>query len=235
MFFENLRRDYDLTRLSRSDLAPDPLLQFKKWFDEAAGIQRSGRFRKFLIKSYKIFATANTSQTSETNACTLATTDKQGCPSARVVLLKEIDERGFIFFTNYESRKGRELAENPQAALVFYWSDQARQVCISGTVEKIPRTESESYFKTRPRGSRLAAWASSQSTIAENRAALEMRWNEMAAKFPGDDIPTPPNWGGFVLSPKRIEFWQGRPSRLHDRFCYLRQPENSWRVDRLYP
>src|ERR1019366_8924019 len=113
MFFENLRRDYNLTRLSRNDLASDPLLQFRKWFDEAAGIQRSGRFRKFLINSYKIFATGNTSQTSETNACTLATADKQGCPSARVVLLKEIDERGFIFFTNYESRKGRELAENP--------------------------------------------------------------------------------------------------------------------------
>jgi pyridoxamine 5'-phosphate oxidase len=150
------------------------------------------------------------------------------------VLLKGVDERGFVFYTNYDSRKGLELAENPNAALTFYWPNMERQVCVTGTVSKMPREESEAYFKTRPRGSRLAAWASNQRDVVKDRTALDAKWNEMSAKFPGD-VPLPPNWGGYVLKPERIEFWQGRPNRLHDRFCYMRQPDNSWKLERLAP
>jgi pyridoxamine 5'-phosphate oxidase len=145
-----------------------------------------------------------------------------------------VDARGFIFFTNYDSRKGNELAENPNAALTFYWADLERQICIAGSVEKIAREESERYFKSRPRGSQLAVWASNQSDIVKDRDALEAKWNEMEKKFP-NEVPLPPNWGGFVLRPQRIEFWQGRPSRLHDRFQYTRQPDNSWKLERLAP
>jgi pyridoxamine 5'-phosphate oxidase len=168
------------------------------------------------------------------NAVTLATISKDGRPSARAVLLKGADERGFIFFTNYDSRKGQELAENPNAALTFYWPDLERQVCVSGSVQKISREESEAYFKTRPRGSRIAAWTSNQYDVVANRAALETKWSEMALHFPGD-APLPPNWGGYVLKPERIEFWQGRLNRLHDRFRYTRQPDGSWKLDRLAP
>jgi pyridoxamine 5'-phosphate oxidase len=164
----------------------------------------------------------------------LATVDKAGRPCARAVLLKGVDERGFIFFTNYDSRKGHELAENPSAALTFYWSDSEREVCVAGAVSKLSHDESEAYFKSRPKGSNLAAWASPQSSVVADRAALEKRWDEMAAKFPGD-VPLPPNWGGYVLKPERIEFWQGRLNRLHDRFCYTRQPDNSWKLERLAP
>ena len=150
-------------------------------------------------------------------------------------LLKGVDVRGFIFFTNYDSRKGTELAENPQAALVFYWADQERQVCIAGDVTRVSREESEVYFKSRPRASRLAAWASRQSDVLESRDVLEARWKELEAKYPGEAVPLPPFWGGYVLAPTRIEFWQGRPSRLHDRFRYLKQPGNSWRIERLSP
>jgi len=148
--------------------------------------------------------------------------------------LKGLDERGFTFFTNYDSRKGRELAENPNAALVFYWQELERQVCIAGLVGKISREESEKYFKSRPRGSQLAAWASNQSDVVKDRAGLETRWNEMEKKFP-NEVPLPPNWGGFILKPERIEFWQGRASRLHDRFSYIRQKNNSWKLERLAP
>lgn len=235
MFIANLRREYNLTSLRRRDLEADPISQFEKWFAQAAGMRRSGRIRQFLIRLYKLLFMGGGGQGTEANAATLATADQDGRPSARTVLLKGVDARGFVFFTNYESRKARELAENPHAALVFHWTDQARQVCISGTVAKISREESEAYFKTRPRGSRLGAWASRQSETVEDRAQLEKRWSEWEAKYPDDNIPTPPNWGGYVLSPNRIEFWQGRPSRLHDRFCYQLQPDKSWRLDRLYP
>jgi len=165
---------------------------------------------------------------------TLATVDAHGQPSTRTVLLKSVDERGFIFFTNYDSRKGRELAENPRAALTFFWPDLERQVCVAGTVTKLPGAESERYFQSRPRGSRLAAWASSQSQPVPDRAFLEAQWRELERKFP-DDIPLPANWGGYILQPERIEFWQGRPSRLHDRFSYARQPDGSWKIERLAP
>ena len=199
MSIADIRREYSLAGLRRRDLDADPIIQFRQWFEHAA----SARTGEAL---------------GDVNAGTLATADREGRPSARVVLLKGVDERGFIFFTNYDSRKGRELSENPNASLVFYWPDQERQVCIAGQAAKIPRAESEAYFKSRPRGSRLAAWASHQSEVIENREILEAHWSELQAKYPGDEVPMPPNWGGFVLVPSRMEFWQGRPSRLHDSF-----------------
>ncbi|HPZ99550.1 MAG TPA: pyridoxamine 5'-phosphate oxidase [Phycisphaerae bacterium] len=171
----------------------------------------------------------------QNSAVTLATANKDGQPSARIVLLKGLDARGFIFFTNYLSRKARELDENPRAAMVFYWAGQERQVCVRGTVSKVPREESEAYFRSRPRGSRLAAWASHQSDVIENRAVLEERWAQLEKQYAGKDIPTPDFWGGYVLDPDYIEFWQGRPSRLHDRFRYIRQPDRTWRIERLSP
>jgi pyridoxamine 5'-phosphate oxidase len=208
----DIRRDYSAGALERTNLDANPLKQFQKWFDHAVTKRISG----------------------DVNAMVLATADKAGKPSSRTVLLKGVDERGFIFFTNYDSRKGRELAENPNAALTFYWPDLERQVCIAGAVSKIPMAESEAYFKSRPRDSQLAAWASNQSDAIPDRAALEKKWGEMSAKFPGE-IPLPPNWGGYVLKPERIEFWQGRPGRMHDRFGYTRQPDNSWKLERLAP
>jgi pyridoxamine 5'-phosphate oxidase len=214
MKIADIRREYSLAGLRRADLDANPIAQFQKWFEQAA----------------KVFAQKEI----DVNAATLATADKNGKPSARIILLKGLDERGFIFFTNYNSRKGRELAENPNAALTFYWSEMERQICIAGFVEKISREESENYFKSRPRGSRLATLASNQSDVVADRAALEKKWSALAEKFPGE-VPLPPHWGGFVLRPERIEFWQGRPSRLHDRFCYTRQPDNSWKLERLAP
>ena len=235
MAIADLRREYSLTGLRRSDLAPEPIAQFRKWFDQAAGARPSGRVRKFCIRLYKALLLGVGAEPLDLTAATLATADKQGRPSARVVLLKGVDQRGFVFFTNYDSRKGQELAANPQAALDFYWSDQERQVCIAGEVSKLPPEESDVYFQTRPRGSRVAAWASQQSALIRDRAALEAKWKEIEARYAGQDIPRPPFWGGYRLSPTRIEFWQGRPNRLHDRFCYTRQPDNTWRIERLSP
>lgn len=235
MAIADLRREYNLTGLRRRDLDADPIAQFKKWFDQAAGVRASGRLRKFCIKLYKKLLLSTGAEPLDLTAMTLATVDKQGRPSARVVLLKGVDERGFVFFTNYESRKGQELAENPQAALVFYWSDQERQVCIAGEVAKLPPAESDAYFQTRPRGSQEAAWASSQSAAIRDRAALEEKWRHVEAQHAGKEVPRPPFWGGYRLSPARMEFWQGRPNRLHDRFRYTRQPDKTWRIERLSP
>jgi pyridoxamine 5'-phosphate oxidase len=171
----------------------------------------------------------------DVNAMTLATADKNGRPSARVVLLKGLDERGFMFYTNYDSRKSQELTENPQAALVFYWSDLERQVCIAGEVSKLPALESDAYFKSRPRGSQIAAWVSHQSDVIPDRAALETKCRQLEAQYAGQAVPRPPNWGGYVLTPNRIEFWQGRPDRLHDRFRYTRQVDGGWQIERLSP
>jgi pyridoxamine 5'-phosphate oxidase len=235
MAIADLRREYSLTGLRRNALEADPIAQFRKWFDQATGARASGRVRKFFIRLYKALLLASGAEPLDLTAMTLATVDKEGRPSARVVLLKGVDERGFIFFTNYGSRKGRELADNPRAALVFYWSDQERQVCIAGEVSKLPPAESDAYFKTRPHGSRLAAWASNQSATVKDRAALEGKWKEMEARYAGQEIPRPPFWGGYLLSPTRVEFWQGRPNRLHDRFCYTRQADKRWLIERLAP
>ena len=235
MAIADIRREYNLAGLRRSDLEQDPIVQFRRWFDQALGARTSGRVRGLLINAYKSLLGLGSAERIDVNAATLATADNSGRPSGRVVLLKGIDQRGFIFYTNYDSRKGREIAENPNVSLTFYWPDQERQVCIAGQATKISREESEAYFRTRPRGSRLAAWASHQSDVVEDRSVLETRWQELQAKYPGEDIPMPPNWGGYVIAPTRIEFWQGRPSRLHDRFRYSRQPDGTWRIERLSP
>jgi len=230
----DFREDYRRGALDRAGLDANPFAQFEAWFRDAAGEQAQSRWRKIGIALFKLWSAVRNHRPADSNAMTLATVDKDGKPSTRTVLLKSVDERGFIFFTNYDSRKGRELSENPSAALTFFWSDLERQVCVAGTVTKLPVAESEAYFKSRPRGSRLAAWASDQSEIVPDRATLEAKWRELEKKFPGD-IPLPPNWGGFVLRPERIEFWQGRPSRLHDRFSYARQADGSWQIGRLAP
>lgn len=211
MSIADLRREYAHARLDESEVDPDPLAQFRRWFDDA-------RRAKLL----------------EPNAMTLATATPDGSPSARVVLLKGADELGFAFYTDYRSQKGRELEHNPRAALVFYWGELERQVRITGTVSRVAREESDAYFRTRPRGSRLGAWASEQSAVLPGRAALEARIRELAARHPDDDVPLPPHWGGYRVRPETIEFWQGRENRLHDRVRYVRDG-GGWRIQRLSP
>ena len=208
----NLRREYTLAGLREQDLDSDPVRQFHKWFKEAlaAGIL-------------------------EANAMVLATADASGCPSSRTVLLKELDHRGFVFFTNYLSRKGRELAGNPRAALTFPWLALERQVCVTGTVSRVSRAESEAYFRVRPRGSRLGAHVSIQSTVISGREELEHKLQQVEEQYPDEAIPLPDYWGGFVLNPDHIEFWQGRPNRLHDRLRYAREPGGLWKIERLSP
>jgi pyridoxamine 5'-phosphate oxidase len=207
-----LRREYTLAGLKEQDLAADPIVQFQRWFEDAL-----------------------TAAIIEPNAMVLATADKQGRPSSRIVLLKQVDERGFVFFTNYGSRKGRELAANPHAALTFPWHALERQVCVTGATSKVPREESEAYFKLRPRGARLGANVSRQSEVVSGREALERRLAELERTYPTDDVPTPADWGGYVLAPHEIEFWQGRPNRLHDRLRYRRSDQGAWVTERLSP
>jgi pyridoxamine 5'-phosphate oxidase len=210
---QRARLDYSLGGLLEADAADDPLAQFERWF-----------------------ADARLSGMKEPNAMTLATVDGQGQPSARIVLLKGADKRGFVFYTNYESRKGRELANNPQAALVFFWPELERQVRITGAVAKVSRAESRAYFQSRPRGSQLGAWASAQSTILESRRQVEERVRELEQRYSrGKPIPLPPFWGGYRLAPASIEFWQGRPSRLHDRLRYTVDRKGIWQRERLSP
>lgn len=197
--------------LIKSGADPNPIKQFAKWYNEAIadGI-------------------------AEADAMTLATATKDGRPSARIVLLKSFDDHGFVFFTNYDSRKGSDLAENPRACLVAYWLPVKRQVRIEGTVEQISEEESEDYFQTRPLGSKLGAWASNQSDVVESRDVLEQRYAELSERY-GEDVPRPPHWGGYRIQPDEIEFWQGRDNRLHDRLRYRLQEDGTWLIERLGP
>jgi pyridoxamine 5'-phosphate oxidase len=207
----DLREDYTQGGLTESAADPDPIRQFALWFDDALAARLK-----------------------EPNAMTLATSSPTGAPDARMVLLKGFDHRGFVFFTNYDSAKARQLETNPQAALVFYWPDLERQVRITGTVTRTSREETEAYFATRPRGSQLGAWASEQSVPVSGRDVLEQRLAEFDARFENQPIPAPPNWGGYRLQPDSMEFWQGRPNRLHDRLLYTRDGE-AWIRSRLAP
>jgi pyridoxamine 5'-phosphate oxidase len=228
------RREYSLGGLDRQDLDEDPVVQFRRWYAEMHDAAGGSWIRGVGIALFNLWHALRGHTPADATAMILATADGQGRPSARTVLLKGIDARGFTFFTNYESRKGRELAENPRAALVFFWPTLERQVLVSGTVTKLPAAESEAYFRSRPRGSRIGAWASRQSAVLDDRAQLERQWAEADARFPGDDVPLPPYWGGYALAPTRIEFWQGRSNRLHDRFAYVLE-SGRWTVHRLAP
>jgi pyridoxamine 5'-phosphate oxidase len=207
----DLRKDYSLAGLAEKDLARDPFRQFEKWFQEAEA-----------------------AKVTEPNAMTLATSTREGRPSARTVLLKNIDGRGFVFFSNYESRKGRELHENPHATIVFPWLALERQVIAEGTIAKVPREVSEAYFHSRPRASQLAAWVSQQSAIISGRSVLEDSMKMLEEKYAGREVPLPPHWGGWRLSPETVEFWQGRRNRLHDRLRYRRE-KDGWLIERLAP
>jgi pyridoxamine 5'-phosphate oxidase len=208
----DLNRQYSQPPLRKSDLDPDPLKEFQKWYDRA-------------VATIPILP----------NAMTLATATPDGVPSARVVLLKDFDERGFVFYTNYESNKARELARNPVAALSFYWPELERQVRITGRVTKTTREESAAYFLTRPRDSQLGAWASKQSEVITSREVLEDKMAELVARYEAGEVPLPDYWGGYRLTPDVIEFWQGRLSRLHDRLRYTRQAGGEWLIERLSP
>jgi len=206
-----IRRHYSLTELSEKTVSNDPFQQFSLWMEE-------------VIKSKSI----------DPSAMVLATADKNAIPNVRVVLLKGMDKEGFVFYTNYGSKKGRELIENPNASLLFFWKEFERQIRISGKVSKVSQKESEDYFYSRPYESRLAAWASNQSEVIPGRNFLEERFVEMKKKYEGKEIPLPPFWGGFKLFPNNFEFWQGRENRLHDRICYIKE-NKKWKIIRLAP
>jgi pyridoxamine 5'-phosphate oxidase len=204
-------RDED-AGLSEAEVDSDPIVQFGRWYREA---EEAGLFQP--------------------DAMMLATATRDGVPSARMVLLKGFDDRGFSFFTNYGSHKARELDENPRAALVMYWAELRHQVRVTGRVERLPQDQSEAYFRTRPLGSRLAAWASRQSRVIPNREVLEGEYRRLEAEYAGREVPLPPFWGGFRIVPDSVELWMGRPNRLHDRLRYSRRPDGSWTIERLSP
>jgi pyridoxamine 5'-phosphate oxidase len=207
----DIRREYRMAALDEDTAGADPFGLFGRWFAEA-----------------------ESAQIPDVNAMTLATVDEQGFPHARIVLLKGLEEGGFIFYTNYESAKGRQLMARPEAALVFFWKELERQVRIEGSVTTVPAAESDRYFSTRPAGSRLGAWASEQSRVVASRDELEHAFSKYEHQFSGTDIPRPPHWGGFCVHPRSIEFWQGRSSRLHDRILFTRNPDG-WVRSRLAP
>jgi pyridoxamine 5'-phosphate oxidase len=208
----DIRRDYSHKSLTEKDADANAIKQFEKWWNEAID-----------------------SKIDEVNAMTLATASVDGLPSARIVLLKEFSENGFVFFTNYESYKAQQLAENPKACLVFFWKELERQVRITGLIQKINSTDSDEYFNSRPESSRIGAWASPQSRVIESRDWLDEKFNELVNKMEGTEIKRPPNWGGYIVKPVVIEFWQGRPSRLHDRIQYTLDESGSWKIERLAP
>lgn len=208
-----MRQDYRSRELDIADVTADPIDQFRNWFSEA--LQAELR---------------------EPNAMTLATANAAGRPTARILLVKGFDEKGFVFYSNYESQKGQDLAENPLAAMVFCWLELERQVRIEGRVERLSREDSRRYFVSRPKGSQIGAWASAQSEVIANRSVLEERQAALEAQYQAaETLPIPPHWGGYVLIPDKMEFWQGRSSRLHDRICYRREAAGNWRIDRLAP
>ena len=207
-----LRKEYTSAGLTESAADPDPIAQFRRWFDTAIGADLH-----------------------EPNAMTLATATPEGRPSARIVLLKGFDERGFVFYTSYEGRKSEEIEANPRCALVFYWGELERQVRVEGGVSRIPEEESDEYFGSRPRGSQLGAWASEQSRPVEGRDPLEERLRNLEAEYEGREVLRPPFWGGYRVEPEVIEFWQGRENRLHDRLVYRRSDDDGWSRKRLQP
>jgi len=212
---ENMRKEYAARALGEQDVDADPFRQFKLWFEEAMR-----------------------GQLPEPNAMTLATVGEDGRPSARIVLLKGIDDHGFVFYTNYQSQKGRQLAENPHASLVFFWHELQRQVRVEGITERLAPEISTRYFQSRPKGSQIGAWASPQSQPIKDRRILESKVEQLKAEYEGaETLPRPGNWGGYILRPDRIEFWQGRPSRLHDRILYTRtnSSQEEWKIERLAP
>jgi len=211
MSIADIRKEYMRESLSEGDVELDPFLQFTRWWKEAVG-----------------------SDITEVNAMTLATCNKEGMPSARTVLLKDYDKSGFVFFSNYESRKAKDIDENPQASLLFFWKELERQVRIEGRIEKVDATESDSYFHSRPEGSRIGAWASPQSRVVRSRDVIEEDVRRYQAAFEQAPIPRPPHWGGYRVIPVHIEFWQGRSSRLHDRILYSIEAD-SWKISRLAP
>jgi pyridoxamine 5'-phosphate oxidase len=208
----DIRKDYQLQSLTENDVAPNPLDQFRHWWDDALR-----------------------SKIEEVNAMTLATSSSDGIPSARILLLKGISEKGFIFFTNYNSYKGQQLAENPRACLVFFWKEIERQVRITGIAEKLGNEENDIYFNSRPEKSRIGAWASPQSQVIESREWLDEQNKSYESKFNSNPLARPTHWGGYIVKPVTIEFWQGRPSRLHDRLQYSLTESGEWKVDRLAP
>lgn len=208
---EDIRKTYKKGTLSEGDVAANPIDQFRRWWDQA-------------VKS----------NIDEVNAMTIATCTPEGKPSARMVLLKHVHDNGFVFFTNYSSRKGHEITGNPNVALVFFWKELERQIRIEGTVEKVSDAESDEYFQSRPRESRIGAWVSHQSTVIPSRESLQHSQQEIEKEYEGKEIPRPPFWGGFLVKPFRMEFWQGRPGRLHDRIVYTRAGKD-WKISRLAP
>ena len=208
----DLRRDYKLKALNEADVASDPFAQFGHWWHDVMD-----------------------SKIDEPNAMTVATANTQGIPAARICLLKGYDTNGFVFFTNYNSHKGQDLAANPHASLVFFWKELERQVCIEGRVEKLSDAENDAYFFSRPAGSRIGAWSSPQSQVIESRKVIEQNYLQYEEQYGTENIPRPPHWGGFVVKPHTVEFWQGRSSRMHDRIRYTLQADGSWKIERLAP
>lgn len=212
-----MRKHYRVEGFEESDLAAHPMDQFTLWFEQAARAAAGGTIY-------------------EPNAMVVSTADAEGRPSSRTVLMKQYDTQGFVFYTNYDSRKARDLAANPYVSLLFPWHPIARQVIVTGTARRTGRDETAAYFRTRPHGSQLGAWASAQSSVISSRTELDASYAELSARYPeGEQVPVPPHWGGFRVAPRVMEFWQGRNNRLHDRLRYVAEPDGSWRVERLSP